>query len=42
MKKKLILIQLNEINFDLVKKYLRIYNFQNLKKIYKNLLITKS
>ena len=42
MKKKLILIQLNEINFDLVKKYLKIYNFQNLKKIYKNLLITKS
>lgn len=36
MDKKLILIQLNEINFNLVKKYIKKYDFKNLKYLLAN------
>ena len=32
--KNLVLIQLNEINFDLVEKYIEKYNFNNIKKLF--------
>jgi hypothetical protein len=40
--KKLIFIELNEINFDLVKKYFQKYKFNNLKKINSKIFFTKS
>ena len=40
--KKLIFIELNEINFDLVKNYIEKYDLKNLKYLVKNLKITES
>ena len=34
--KKLFILQVNEVNFDLVKKYVNKYNFPNLKKLITN------
>ena len=42
MKKKLLLIQLNELNFDLIKNYFRSNNLDNLKKINNNIIKTYS
>ena len=42
MKKKLVLIQLNELNFDLVKQYFKSNKLDNLKKINKNIIKTSS
>ena len=42
MKKKLVLIQLNELNFDLIKKYFLSKNLDILKKISKNIINTNS
>lgn len=41
-KKKLIFVELNEINFDLVKNYTEIYDLKNFKHLIKNLKITNS
>ena len=41
-KKKLIFIELNEINFDLVKIYAQKYNLKNFKYLIKKLKITSS
>ena len=40
--KKLILISLNELNFELIGKYIEKYNLKNLKHIVQNLSYTKS
>ena len=40
--KNLVFIQLNEINFDIVKEYLKIENYENLKFISNNILVTTS
>ena len=42
MKKKLILISLNELNFDILKKYLAKYNLKNFKKIIDRISETES
>ncbi len=42
MKKKLILISLNELNFDILKKYLAKYNLKNFKKIIDRIAETES
>lgn len=42
MKKKLVLIQLNELNFDLVKQYFKSNKLDNLKKINKDIIQTSS
>ena len=42
MKKKLILISLNELNFDILKKYLVKYNLKNFKKIIDRISETES
>ncbi len=41
-KKKLIFLELNEINFDLVKSYVEIYDLKNFKHLIENLKITNS
>ena len=41
-KKKLIFLELNEINFDLVKSYIEIYDLKNFKHLIENLKITNS
>ena len=40
--KNLVFIQLNEINFDIVKEYLKTENYENLKFISNNILVTTS
>lgn len=42
MNKKIVLVQLNEINFDIVQKYLREKSLNNFKKINDNILTTTS
>lgn len=40
--KKLILIELNELNFDIIKKYVDLYDLKNFSKLLKNIQITSS
>ena len=41
-KKKLIVISLNELNFEIIDQYIQKYNLKNLEEIKKNMSITHS